>query len=361
MVTLACALKHRGHSVEIFTYFPQHDFFRSRIEDCRIPVHEYKKGRGFSLGVLRALSLLMRNGNFDIVLSYLNTPNLYAELAKLISSGPRLVVSERSSHHGDKSSVSAYIKRVMHCFSDHVVANSHTHAEWLKNLWWLNGKVSCIYNGLDHGSFASTQTIPQTRSDLRLLAIGRVGPEKNVMNLIRGLHIFQEECGYVPEISWVGKQDASPVGQRYCQQVDELLETLPEIRKRWQWLGERPDIPQLLRQHHALIHPSLYEGLPNVVCEALAAGRPVLASNVCDHPRLVADSEWGFLFDPNDPKSIADAMKKMTNLDAGSWLAFSRNAREYAEANLGIRKMVMAYEAIFCKLVGHRGGDQVAC
>jgi glycosyltransferase involved in cell wall biosynthesis len=153
----------------------------------------------------------------------------------------------------------------------------------------------------------------------------------------------------------VGKQDASPVGQLYCQKVDGLLESLPEIRKRWNWMGEQLDIPQLLRQHHALIHPSHYEGLPNVVCEALAAGRPVLVSKVCDHPLLVADSEWGFLFDPNDPKCIADAIKKLTNLNADCWLNFSRQAREFAKANLGIEKMVMAYEDLFCRLVEYRG------
>lgn len=352
MVTLACELKGRGHSVEMFVYYPRYDFFRSRIEDCRIPVHEYeKKGRGFSFGVLRKLSSLMRNGDFDIALSYLNTPNIYAELAKLIARGPRLVVSERSSHHGDKSPTGAYLKRVMHCFSDHVVANSRSHSEWLKNILWLDGKVSCIYNGIDRGPFASPQPVPQTRNDLRLLAIGRVGPEKNVINLIKGLQIFQEECGYVPEISWVGRQDASPAGRNYRRQVDVLLESLPEIRIRWQWLGEQQEVPQLLRRYHALIHPSLYEGLPNVVCEALAAGRPVLVSDVCDHPMLVADSERGFLFDPKDPESIADAIRKLANLDECRWLDFSRNAREYAEANLSMEKMVAAYEALFHRLV----------
>ena len=89
-----------------------------------------------------------------------------------------------------------------------------------------------------------------------------------------------------------------------AEQVDELIESLPKCGKNWRWLGEESDIPGLLREHHALIHPSLYEGLPNVVCEALAAGMPVLVSNVCDHPLLVADGERGFLFDPADPGSI---------------------------------------------------------
>jgi glycosyltransferase involved in cell wall biosynthesis len=52
------------------------------------------------------------------------------------------------------------------------------------------------------------------------------------------------------------------------------------ISTEWRWLGEREDIREILRSHHALVHPSLYAGLPNAVCEALASGRPALVSDV---------------------------------------------------------------------------------
>jgi glycosyltransferase involved in cell wall biosynthesis len=131
---------------------------------------------------------------------------------------------------------------------------------------------------------------------------------------------------------------------------------LPEISTRWHWLGEQLDMPSLLRRHDALIHPSLYEGLPNAVCEALAAGLPVLISNVCDHPRLVVEGERGFLFNPNDPQSIAASIEKAALLDTGGWLALSRNARRYAEAHLGVANMVDAYERLFINLTARRAG-----
>jgi glycosyltransferase involved in cell wall biosynthesis len=107
----------------------------------------------------------------------------------------------------------------------------------------------------------------------------------------------------------------------------------------------------LLRGYDALIHPSLYEGLPNAVCEALAAGIPVLASNVCDHPLLVADGSRGYLFDPRDPPGIAAAIAKLAELDSGAWRDLERNAREYASANLGVDKMVESYAALFRSLL----------
>jgi len=351
LVELACGLKRRGHAVHVFVYFPEHGFFRPRLDADCIPVHEYRKGKGFSFGVIRELVSLFSTGDFDVVISFLNSPNIYAELATLVARRARLVVSERTSRLDDKSLVSALLRRALHRVANHVVVNSRTHCEWLNGLWWLKGRVSCIYNGVDVSSFDRRCPVPESGRELRLLAVGRVGPEKNVINLVAALARFQEQFGYAPSVNWVGPRDASRTGRRYCTQAEKLLASLPEVQRRWQWLGVRSDVAELLAEHHALIHPSLYEGLPNVVCEALAAGMPVLASRVCDHPLLVTEGARGFLFDPNDASSIAESMWKLTELSKESWMSYSRNARKYAEENLGVERMVAAYENLCTSLL----------
>jgi glycosyltransferase involved in cell wall biosynthesis len=351
IVELACGLQRRGHRVEMFAYFPRRAFFRPQVDAQHILVHEYEKGSGFSLEVVRRLAALIRSRNIDVVVSYLSSPNIYAELAKLLAPRVKLVVSERTSYHDDKSRVSAFLRRAMHALADHVVANSESQCEWLKRKWWLNHKVSCIYNGLYLGGAAAERPGPKTVSGLRLVAVGRVGPEKNALNLIRGLVSFHRQQGYVPQVTWIGERDGGSAGKIYCERVDELLEASPEVRKNWRWLGEEPNIPGLLEEYHALIHPSLYEGLPNVVCEALAAGMPVLVSNVCDHPYLVADGKRGFLFDPSEPDSIASAIKRLLDLTTDDWREFSRNARRYAEENLDVARMITAYEVLSERLL----------
>jgi glycosyltransferase involved in cell wall biosynthesis len=351
---LACGLQKRRHSVEVFNYFPHHDFFRARLEASGIAIHDYRKGEGFSFGVLWRLAMLAKRGAFDAVVSYLNSPNVYNELAGLIAAGPRLIVSERCSHHDESSALVGNARRLLHMLSDHVVTNSQTHAEWLRGKWWLKEKTSCIYNGVDLSSLQPLDLVPQERGGLRLLAVGRICPQKNLLNLITGLDLFYRRNGYAPAVSWAGKQDAGADGQSYARRVGELLASTPAIRERWSWLGEQEDMPRLLREHHALIHPSLYEGLPNSVCEALAAGKPVLVSDVGDHPLLVADGQRGFLFDPLDPESIAVAVERLMMLSREGWIRCSRNARQYAEANLDVAGMVGAYEDLFVKLVERR-------
>jgi len=350
IVELACGLAQRGHTVELFNYFPEHDFFLRRVSEHGIAVHSYRKGKGFSLGVVGAIASLLRRRNFDVVLSFLNNPNLYSEMARLTSWNSRLVVCERSSNRGDHAVLGARGRRLLHAFADRVVANSETHAAWLRTKWWLRGKVSCIYNGLDLQVLAPARWAPRTGAQLRLLAVGRVCPEKNLLNLIAALRCFHKKHGFVPELNWAGKKDTSDGGQGNVAQVEELLQSLPEISARWHWLGEQLDMPSLLREHDMLIHASLYEGLPNAVCEALAAGLPVLISDVCDHAQLVADGDRGYLFDPNDPQSIAASIEKAVALDPEAWLSQSRNARAYAETHLGIPKMVDSYERLFVNL-----------
>jgi len=350
MVELACGLKKRGHEVEMFLYFPQYNFFRARVENAQIQIHEFNKGPGFSFGALRKLCSLMKNGKYDVILSYGGSPNIYAELAKNLTGGPKLIVSERSSHLNDKSNLSALMRRIMHIMADNVVVNSISHQRWLlKNYCWIRGKVHCIYNGYDLSSCDSAISQKKFYKGLNLLVIGRVGPEKNAINLINAIDIFNQRYNFLPSISWVGKRDIRPNGRRYCSEVDKLLESKQEIANRWHWLDEREDVYGLLCNSDALIHPSFYEGLPNVVCEAFISGTPVLISNVCDHPILVKEGERGFLFDPCNPEDIADAIAKFFMLTFEERETLSRNARSYAEDNLTIDRMVQDYECLFEK------------
>jgi glycosyltransferase involved in cell wall biosynthesis len=357
MVELACGLRRRDHAVEMFVYYPEHDFFRPRLELERIPVHECSKEARGSLGVMTGLARLLRRGRFDVAASFLNTANLYAELARLVAPHTRLVVSERSSFHDDRSAGSALLRRVLHLLADHVVANSETQTQWLKGRRWLRDNVSCIYNGVDLERFRPGERALGGGTGVRLLGVGRIGPEKNLHNLILALARFGEKFGYVPEVAWGGQRDASSSGQRYCEQLDVLLASVPEVQRRWVWLGLRGDIPELLQQCDALIHPSLYEGMPNAICEALAAGRPVLASAVCDHPLLVADGKRGFLFDPHSPDSIVTAIANLVQLDNEARRALEHNAREYALAELGIERMVDRYQALFAEAARRYGGQ----
>lgn len=343
LVNLACGLKAKGHVVETFIYYPHLDFFRPELDRAGVPVHSVAKKGRLGANVLLGLIRRLRLGQYDAVVSFLDTPNVYLTVASLFCQQARVVVSERSSHHHDKNRYLALARRLLYAFADSVVTNSKSQAEWLRRYPWLARRTVAIYNGFP----LSPETIrEEVVPPLKFLVVGRVGPEKNGVRLVEALELFRYRHGYVPEISWAGKEDILPVGQSYVAVLKERLDKYPDVKARWNWLGERRDVMDLLRAHRALIHPSLYEGLPNVVCEAFIAGRPVLASNVCDHPYLIENGRRGFLFDPLSPVSIADSIEQALNLSKEEWMRMSGEARAYAASHLSVDRMVSDYEQV---------------
>ena len=75
-----------------------------------------------------------------------------------------------------------------------------------------------------------------------------------------------------------------------------------------------PTIEEEYRRADIFCLPSLYEGYPNVVVEAMSCGLPILCSRVYENPYIVEEGQNGFLFDPKSVDDIVNAIKKMTAL-----------------------------------------------
>lgn len=348
MVNLACGLKAKGHEVEVFIYFPELAFFRPEVDAAGIPIHEVtKKSKGFSWGVLKQLTHLLRRGQFDGVISFLDGPNIYCELARLIALyRGKLLVSERRSFLMEQPHSFQRATRILHLFASKVVANSSMHGKWLQRYWWLKKKTHVIYNGYWLADSQSTLYSGDRSRQLSLLVLGRIDAGKNGITLLRALVLYQRKHGTVPTLLWAGRQEKDTTSLQIRGEMEQLLAENPAVAAKWQWLGERKDVQNLLEQCDALIHVSLFEGLPNAVCEALIAGRPVIASNVCDHPRLVEDGVRGVLCDPLSPESICAAIERLWAMSPTEWEQMGHKARAYAEEHLTIERMVTEYEAL---------------
>jgi glycosyltransferase involved in cell wall biosynthesis len=78
-----------------------------------------------------------------------------------------------------------------------------------------------------------------------------------------------------------------------------------------EFLGQRDDVPTLLRQADVFVLPSLYEGLPVSVLEAMAAGTPVVATAVGGTDEAVVAGKSGLLVPPRDPEALANAVRQI--------------------------------------------------
>lgn len=344
MVNLASGLKERGYEVELFIYYPQLDFYREIIESAGIPINEVYDVSGFSFKVIRAIAKLLNSGGFDVLISFLRTPNIYSILAGIFSfSSTKILVSERNNKKEDTTFLKYTIVRILYITADYIIVNSHDQKKLYKKHKLINNKVFTIYNG-----FRLTNTFPQyptlNRASISLLVIGRNTHQKNGIRLAKALLHFYKRNGFVPKVSWAGRQEQDPQSLSIRAEMDNIIASNSSLQNSWQWLGERSDIPLLLEKSDALIHVSLYEGLPNAICEAFIEGRPVIASAVCDHPLLVKDGVRGLLCDPLSPESICNAIERFISLSIRQRQIMGYNARQYAEEYLTLDRMVKEYE-----------------
>lgn len=345
MVNLAIGLNRLGHECAVFTYARSEGHFDAELRAAAVVVENHPRDAGHPLSTAWQLRRVVAAGNYETVVAFMPAPSLVAGLALLGLSGVRLVVSERSSFPAGRPTLRDRLERALHGRADVVTTNSH-HQAGLVRLHFprLAGRVVTIYNGFDAGRFRLQEGIARKDGTLRIVTVGRITRGKNIEGLVQAVEVARKQ-GVDIRLDWVGRLDSARWGTGYYQSLSAKIDAAG-LGRGWRWLGERKDVPRLLADYDALIHPSFYEGLPNAVCEAFATGLPVLASKVCDHPRLVEPPRRGFLFEPHDPRSIAEALVRFAALPQEDRQAMGRAAREYAARELSLEKMCAAYAAL---------------
>jgi glycosyltransferase involved in cell wall biosynthesis len=134
--------------------------------------------------------------------------------------------------------------------------------------------------------------------------------EKNMLGLVRALALRRQRGAAELRVDWYGavQSDRRPfddaIALTRSLELDRVIKFHPPTRE-IEVEYQRADGVGLFSE---------YEGLPNTICEAMACGRPVVMSDVCDARYLVQDGVNGLLCDPSDPSSIADALDRFTAL-----------------------------------------------
>ena len=119
-------------------------------------------------------------------------------------------------------------------------------------------------------------------------------------------------------------------------------------------LGLRDDMAELYRASDALVLSSAWEGMPNVVLEAMASGRPVVATAVGAVPEMVADGWTGFVVPPGDHTALASAMERMMGLAPEERRAMGEAGRSRVRERHSVESVVDAWEGLFGRLLEDR-------
>lgn len=353
LVNLAKGLKNLGVVVEVLVYYPKYDFFRKEILGSGIILHEIVKKKKISFKVIKKIKSLYKGNKYNVIISFLETPSIYCEIAKIAFFLKfRLIVCERSSVNKYSISWLTNIKRLLHVFSNAIVANSYYQGKWLSNKFYLKNKVSIIYNGYNFSNIQiGSREETKVGEQFSYLVVGRIAHYKNGLGLLNALVHYVSSMGKCPVINWAGRLEKDKASVKIYDTIEATLDSFPIIKKNWNWLGEVKDLSTQFHSCDALLHLSFFEGLPNAICEAFIHGRPVIASNVCEHPKLVEEGVRGFLCDPHSASSIFRSIMKFEKLSIKKRRIIGSNAHRYASENLGLSLMVRKYLSLIKKII----------
>jgi glycosyltransferase involved in cell wall biosynthesis len=145
------------------------------------------------------------------------------------------------------------------------------------------------------------------------------------------------------DVSFAG--DDLEGGGSYRRELEQLAARVG-VSDRVTFLGRRDDVGQLLDMSHALVLPSVLEGLPIVVLEAMAHARAVIATAVGGTPEVVEDGETGLLVGWEDEAALAAALERLRD-DRGLAMRLGREGRTRVEREFTLERMVERTLAVY--------------
>ena len=309
---------------------------------------------------LLSLVRVFRRGQYDVVHTHSSKAGILARLAARIASVPVVVHTVHGWGFNDRQRPlvrNSYVSLERWCarFTDALITVTPRDAERGLSIGiGQPGLYTTIRSGIDIARFgASRQRREAVRAELGLaksdrvvISVMRLSPQKAPLDLIDAVARLVRE---VPDARVV------LVGDGPLRNAVETRRRELGLGKRLILTGIRRDVPELLSAADVLALSSLWEGLPRVIPQAMAAGLPVVATAIDGSAEAIVHGETGILVPPRDPAALGAALAAL--------LRDPERARAMGEAGrarvveFDICRMVDAIEGLYARHLGVRGID----
>ncbi len=258
----------------------------------------------FDFSVISKLIPVLKQKNIHILHTWMFTSNSFGRIAGVFSKVPVIVASERGVDRW-KNKFELCIDRVLSHFTDKIICVS----EGVKSFYHKYAGISLdklvtIYGGVNIND--KTNVNKNIREELgfegSISVITTIGHLVSCKGIEYLLYAVPRVVKDFPDVQFLIIGDGS---QR--NKLNKLALSLG-INKYVVFLGVRKDIREILKGTDIFVLPSLIEGLPNAIMEAMLAEKPVIATNIPGTDELVIDDETGILVTPKDGDSLASAI-----------------------------------------------------
>ena len=294
--------KHLGLDVDVLLFDGKDTPFKRQLENAGIKVFSLGYG-GSVYNPLYILKLMPYLRKYDIVHTHNTAPQLFAALGSVLCSVVLCTTEHNTSNRRrdwkwyrpiDKWMYSRYKKVI--CISDSTEENLR------KSIDCNSDKICTIYNGIDFESYDKASPI----------AKDSITPDINrqVIAMVAGFRYQKDQETLIRAMSYVPKDvELWLIGDGERRTIIEQCVKEKGLENRVRLLGIRNDIPSILKTVDIVVQSSHWEGFGLAAVEGMAAGKPVVASNVAGLSQVVSNA--GVLFPLGDDKALADILNKL--------------------------------------------------
>lgn len=344
--TLVRYLRDKG--VEPYFVYNEAGLLVERMEEMGVPTARIEMKSRFDFAAAKALAALCENWDIDLIHCHYLREHYTAILAKRWNKKIRVVYTNHFVLANN--TVTRLSNRFMDKKQDQIIAVCNKGKEQLISNGWTGERIQVVFNAVDMEAWAGgreTSTlrqefgIPEDR--LVMLCASRFAHDKGHSYLVDSLKRLTEISDVPFTMVLAGD---GPLQEPTMAQVKAL-----GLEDKVIFTGFRKDIKNLYKGSDIYINSSEHEALSFLIVEAMAAGLPVIVTDMGGNRDIVPpDADNGALVIYNDPESMAQAMKKM--LEDGDYRAScAAGALRAVEQKFEVGKMCDATYAVYEKAV----------
>lgn len=343
VVHLTRALLAAGAAVT--TYVPRRGqgWLRRQLEGSGAGFVEFEVGNAFSPRFARWLQESLCQERIDLAHSHEFTFGVYGSWAAARAAIPHIVTMHGGRYYAEALRRRLALGLALHRTEEVVAVSERLHGFLAHDLWLSSRRITVVPNGIP----PSPATDPGMREALGLprdarilLAVGNLYEVKGHRFLVEALaDVLPAHPTTHVVIAGRGDQER-PLGR---------LAASLGVADHIHLLGLRGDIPQLLAAADLFVMPSLSEGLPIAILEAMFAGKPIVASDVGDIAAAVGAAgarPGGRVVPPGDRQALASALATLL-ADPEAARIIGAAARERAEAEFHVDRMTARYVELY--------------
>lgn len=359
LLRIAIELAQTGEHINVFAFQPEGPLL-PLFEQQGIRVHGFKppqwlrrmlrhpRAQAWMVLLLSAVLLWWKLWRLRPQILHFFLPAAYIVGGFVSLFGPPVhrVMSRRSlNHYQKKHRLFARAEHWLHPRMDNIVGNSMAVVDQLAVEGVFAERLRLIYNGIDVSRFQDCSTRATARGELGigmdacvLTIVANLIPYKGHADLINACALAANDMPQPWRILVVGRDDG--IGAQLQAQANEC-----GVGENFMFLGSRQNIPELLACSDVGVLCSHEEGFSNAVLEAMAAGLPMVVTDVGGNAEAVLDGDTGYVVPARNPAELANALLKIAR--DPNRQAMGERGRHRVATHFSMSACIKAYQSLY--------------